>query len=168
MPHNNQAIRADIKNSVRCWLATVDRTATPKEMFRHHGDNRIVVADITSNNTVRNIRAHPSVCVSFIDVFRPRGLKVLGSAKLIALDESDILSVGADLLRTAGTDFPVRNLISTQIEWISRLWAPSYTLFRYRTEVQTTLNAYDACGVVPDPMVEQDFRLLEVAGCLPE
>ena len=107
------------------------------------------MADIASTNTVRNIRSHPSVCVSFIDVFRQRGFKVVGSAIVIGSEEPDFPVVGADLLRMAGSDFPIRHLISIQIERVSRIWAPSYTLFPDRTEGERMQSAYETYGVVP-------------------
>lgn len=146
-------MRTDIENSVLCWLATVDPSGTPnvtpKEIFSCHGDDRIVVADIASTNTVRNIRSHPTVCVSFIDVFRQRGFKVVGSAIVIGPEDTDFAFVGVDLLRMAGSDFPIRHLISIQIERVSRIWAPSFTLFPDRTEDERMRNAYETYGVVP-------------------
>lgn len=149
----NEAMRTDIENSVLCWLATVDAegtpNVTPKEIFSAYGDDRIVVADIASTNTVRNIRLHPKVCVSFIDVFRQRGFKVVGHATIIAPDDADFETVGADLLKMVGDDFPIRHLISIKIEKVSRIWAPSYTLFPDRTEDERLQSAYKTYGVTP-------------------
>jgi predicted pyridoxine 5'-phosphate oxidase superfamily flavin-nucleotide-binding protein len=149
----NDAMRIDIANSVLCWLATVDSTGTPnvtpKEIFSAYGDDRIIVADIASTNTVRNIRSHPSVCVSFIDVFRQRGFKVTGQAIIIGSDHPDYPVVGAQVLKMAGADFPVRNLISIQIEKVSRILAPSYRLFPDRTEEDRMESAYQTYGVSP-------------------
>jgi predicted pyridoxine 5'-phosphate oxidase superfamily flavin-nucleotide-binding protein len=146
-------MKTDIENSVLCWLATVDQdgtpNVTPKEIFSCHGDDRIIVADIASTNTVRNIRSHPSVCVSFIDVFRQRGFKVVGSATIIEPHNADCAVVGANVLRMAGSDFPIRHLISIQIERVSRIWAPSYTLFPDRTEEERVRSAYETYGVAP-------------------
>jgi uncharacterized protein len=151
----NQAVRTDIENSVLCWLATVDSTGTPnvtpKEIFACYGDDRIVVADIASTNTVRNIRSHPKVCVSFVDVFRQRGFKVAGIATIFSPTDGDFATVGANLLRMAGDAFPIRHVISIQIERISRIWAPSYALFPDRTEEDRMKSAYDTYGVAPVP-----------------
>lgn len=80
----NEAVRTDIDNSVLCSLATVDADGTPnvspKEIFAAHGDDRIVVADIASPQSVKNLRVNPRACVSFIDVFRQRGFKIVGTA----------------------------------------------------------------------------------------
>jgi predicted pyridoxine 5'-phosphate oxidase superfamily flavin-nucleotide-binding protein len=152
-PKINQAMRIDVENSVLCWLATVDPSGTPnvtpKEIFSCYGDDRIVVADIASTHTVRNIRSHPSVCVSFVDVFRQHGFKVVGLATVIEPEETDFAVVGADLLQMAGSDFPIRHLISVQIERVSRIWAPSYSLFPDRTEGERIQSAYETYGVIP-------------------
>lgn len=152
-PKINETMRIDIENSVLCWLATVDAdgtpNVTPKEIFATYSDDRIVVADIASTNTVRNIRSNPRVCLSFIDVFRQRGFKIVGHATIIASEDVDFATVGADLLKMVGDDFTIRHLISIQIEKVSRIWAPSYTHFPDRTEDERMQNAYQTYGVMP-------------------
>lgn len=152
-PKIDQAVRTDIENSVLCWLATVDPTGapnvTPKEIFSHYGDDRLVVADIASANSVRNLRARPTACVSFIDIFRERGFKIVGTATIIEPAEEDFAIVGADLLRMAGENFAVRHVISIKIDHISRIWAPSYRIFPDRTEEERMQIAYGTYGVVP-------------------
>jgi uncharacterized protein len=149
----NQAIKTDIENSVLCWLATVDASGvpnvSPKEIFGSYDDDRIVIADIASSNSVSNIRAHPAVCVSFIDVFRQRGFKIVGAATIIPREADDFSVVGADLLKMAGNDFPIRNVISIEIGRISRIWAPSYSLFPDRSEADQMRSAYRTYGVLP-------------------
>ena len=149
----NQAIKTDIENSVLCWLATVDTAGvpnvSPKEIFDSYNDDRIVIADIASSNSVRNIRAHPAVCVSFIDVFRQRGFKIVGTATIIPREGDDFLVVGAGLLKMAGEDFPIRNVISIEIGRISRIWAPSYAIFPDRTEADQMRLAFQTYGVLP-------------------
>jgi predicted pyridoxine 5'-phosphate oxidase superfamily flavin-nucleotide-binding protein len=149
----NQAIRTDIENSVLCWLATVDAAGvpnvSPKEIFDSYNDDRIVIADIASSNSVRNIRAHPAVCVSFIDVFRQRGFKIVGTATIIPREADDFPVVGADLLKMAGDDFPIRNVISIEVGRISRIWAPSYSFFPDRSETDQMRSAYRTYGVRP-------------------
>lgn len=152
-PKINESMRIDIENSVLCWLATIDPSGTPnvtpKEIFTCHGNDHIVVADIASTNTVRNIRSHPSVCVSFIDVFRQRGFKIVGLATIIEPEEADFAVVGSDLLKMVGNDFPIHHIISIQIKRASRIWAPSYSLFPDRTDEERMQSAYKTYGVIP-------------------
>ncbi|MCF4130074.1 pyridoxamine 5'-phosphate oxidase family protein [Methylobacterium sp. SyP6R] len=149
----NEAVRIGIENSVLCWLATVDEAGnpnvSPKEIFVSHGNDRILVADIASPTSVRNIAAHPSVCVSFVDVFRQRGFKVHGRASLITRGSEAFETTGADLLKKAGPDFPVRTIISVRIERIASIRAPSYALFPERTEAERMRAAYDTYKVEP-------------------
>ena len=149
----NEAVRTDIENSVLCWLATVgaDGTpnVTPKEIFASHGEDRIVIADIASSHSVGNIRAHPKVCVSFVDVFRQRGFKITGTATIVAPGDAAFAELAEDLLRLAGPDFPIRHVISIAVDRIARIWAPSYHLFPERTEAERVQNAYETYGVTP-------------------
>lgn len=57
-----------------CWLATVDAqgqpNVSPKEVWAIADDRHVVVANIASPVTVRNIAQQPQVCLSFVDVLR--------------------------------------------------------------------------------------------------
>ena len=67
-------------HSVLCWLATVDGNGqpnvSPKEIFAAFDTEHLVIANIASPSSVRNIEVNPLVCVSFIDVFVQKGFKV--------------------------------------------------------------------------------------------
>lgn len=149
----NDAMRTDIKNSVLCWLATVDDdgtpNVTPKEIFSSYGDEHVVIADIASSHSVRNVSARPNVCVSFVDVFRQRGFKLKGHAEILKPNDACFTVFGAELLHMAGSDFPIRNIISVKIESVSRIWAPSYKLFPERSEDERMQSAYETYGVRP-------------------
>lgn len=149
----NDAIKTDLQNAVLCWLATVDDdgtpSVTPKEIFSSHGDEHVVIADIASSHSVHNAIARPKVCVSFVDVFRQKGFKLTGDARIVAPDDPDFQAFGENLLRMAGTDFPIRNIIAVKIESASRIWAPSFKLFPERSENERMQSAYDTYGVKP-------------------
>ena len=149
----NEAVRTDAANSVLCWLATVGEdgvpSVTPKEIFACHGDDRIVIADIASSGSLRNIAVRPAVCVSFVDIFRQRGFKIAGTAEIVARDHPEFSSLAVDLLRMAGSGFPIRNVVSVRVLRISRIWAPSYALFPSRSEEERMRDAYETYGVHP-------------------
>ena len=146
-------LRTEAEGAVLCWLATVDSTGTPnvtpKEIFAFYGDEHLVIADIASSNSVRNIRSHPSVCVSFVDVFRQRDFKLVGTGTIVGREDEDFPILGAELLRMAGSSFPIRHVISVRIDQTSRIWAPSYRLLPDQTEGQRMRQAYHAYGVEP-------------------
>lgn len=147
------AVREDIHNSVLCWLATVSAdgqpNVSPKELFCDHGDDTLLIAEIASPKSVKNLAANPRVCVSLVDVFRQRGFELLGQARLILPGAPEFQAIGSRLLAMAGPDFPVRGIIAVKIDKIERIWAPSYALFPDRTVETQMENAYKTYGVRP-------------------
>ena len=75
-------IKKSIDTCVLCWLATVDKdqqpNVSPKEMFTYLDDHTLLIANIASPNSVRNIAQQPKVSVSFVDVFTQKGFKLKG------------------------------------------------------------------------------------------
>ena len=61
------------RKSVLCWLATADAqgqpNVSPKEIFAIYDSANMLIANIASPTSVRNIESNPRVCVSFIDIF---------------------------------------------------------------------------------------------------
>ena len=147
----NDAVRTDIANSVLCWLATVDAdgmpNVTPTEMFAAYGDDRLVIADIMSSGSVRNIASHPKVCVSFVDIFRQHGFKITGTARIVPPNAAEFTELSAGLLSMAGPDFPIRNVIEVTVSRIARIRAPSYTFFPERTETEHIARTQATYGV---------------------
>ena len=151
----DETVRAELDQTVLCWLATVGADGTPnvspKEVFAAHGEDALVIAEIASPLSLRNVRANPKVCVSFIDVFRQRGFKVIGEAGIVASDDPAFPGLAVDLLAKAGGVFEVRHVIHVRIAHISRIWAPSYRLFPDRPEVERMEDAYRTYGVQAIP-----------------
>ena len=148
-----EEIHSDIENSVLCWLATADPdghpNVSPKELFCADGDAALVIAEVTSPNSVRNIRANPAVCVSFVDVFRQHGFKMTGRAELIESGTEDFAKAGTRLLDMAGPDFRVRRIIRIRIDRVARIWAPSYRIFPDRSVEEQMRRGYETYGVRP-------------------
>jgi hypothetical protein len=138
---------------VLCWLATVDAdgqpNVSPKEIFCAYGTDTLLIADIASPVSVRNILANPKVCVSVVDVFRQHGWKLSGSARVIERTDPAFSVTGAELLAMAGPDFIIRHLISVTLTKASRIQAPSYLVFPERTEQDQIRRAYQTYKVWP-------------------
>ncbi|MGO4854792.1 pyridoxamine 5'-phosphate oxidase family protein [Phaeovulum sp. W22_SRMD_FR3] len=138
---------------VLCWLATVDArnrpNVSPKEIFAEIAEDHLVIADIASAGTVRNIRANPEVCVSMIDIFLQRGCKLDGTAEIIAADHPEHPALCAPLTAMAGGHFPIRHVISVHVTRRSPILAPSYTFFPTRSEAEMRADAYRSYGVQP-------------------
>ncbi|MBL4915991.1 pyridoxamine 5'-phosphate oxidase family protein [Szabonella alba] len=146
-------IRADMAQAVLCWLATVDAdgqpSVSPKEIFAPHGADRVMIAEIASAGSLRNIRQNPKVCVSLIDIFRQRGWKLTGQAEVIAPGEPHFADLGAEVLRMAGSAYPVRHLLSVKVQRAVPILAPSYRHFPDRSEAERVAEAHRLYGTRP-------------------
>lgn len=123
-------IAETIDQSVLCWPATVScdglPNVSPKEAFLHDGEGRILVANIASPVTLKNIKQNERVCLSFVNVFIQKGFKVAGTATVLN-PEDDGYSERLDKLSgMIGTTFPIIEITPTSIDEII---APSYRLF---------------------------------------
>lgn len=146
-----EEIRAAMRDAVLCWCATVsskgEPNVSPKEIFAPHGADGLVIADIASPVTVRNVRAGSALCVSFIDIFRQKGWKLEGSGRVIARDETDFATCAKELATIAGPHFPIRHVIEMRITRHTRIIAPSYRFRPDLPDAERIRIAMDAYGV---------------------
>lgn len=123
---------------VLCWLATVDRSGqpnvSPKEVFCFYGDKELLIANIASPKSVTNIREQEKVCVSMIDVFRQKGTKLTGSAKIVTRKDAAFSTLHEPLSEMAGKAFRILSIIHVEIESEEPIVAPSYHIFADRGE----------------------------------
>lgn len=140
-----------IGKSVLCWLATVDKkgepNVSPKEVFCAKGDRHLLIANIASPQSVKNILENEMACVSFVDVFEQKGFKVKGKAKVYP-NGSDGYSENIDALaEIAGPDFAIRHVIEVDVESAVPIIAPRYRFYANTTVDQQVNNALEAYGV---------------------
>ena len=131
----------DIKNavdkSVLCWLATTDLNhwpnVSPKEIFTYFEESYILVGNILSPQTIKNIKANPQVCISFIDIFVQKGFKLKGIATFVTPSHPRFDAMAAPLTLIGGPKFPIKSLIAIEIQEVHPIIAPSYLLFPEET-----------------------------------
>lgn len=145
--------RQDAGNAVLCWLAScgpdAEPSVSPKEIWVLDGDDRVLIADIASAGSLRNLRQNPKACVSFVDIFRQRGWKLYGEAELIAAEDPRFADIAAPVLDLAGTDYPLRHVIVMRIARAARIMAPSYKLFPARSVSERIAEAQRTYAVRP-------------------
>lgn len=146
-------VRDAAERSVLCWLATVDAdgqpNVTPKEVFAVADDDHLVIANIASPGSAANVAANPRVCVSFVDVFRQKGFKVVGLATDVAASDPAFGRLVAPLRAMAGDRYPIRSVIRVRATAVESIVAPSYWLFPTETtEASQERAALRAYGVV--------------------
>jgi predicted pyridoxine 5'-phosphate oxidase superfamily flavin-nucleotide-binding protein len=132
-PILSAAVHAAAQRSVLCWLATVDAqgqpNVSPKEVWAIADDQHVVVANIASPVTARNIAEQPKVCLSFVDVLVQKGFKLQGTARAVLPDDSDYSKWAAPLLLMTGDRFPVRSVLLISVQSAQPIVAPSYWLY---------------------------------------
>ena len=142
------------RKSVLCWLATADDqgqpNVSPKEIFTFYDAEYLLIANIASPTSVRNIAANPRVCVSFVDVFVQKGFKVLGTARNFRKRDMDYEKWAAPLSAMAGPRFAIRSVIVIRVTKCEPILAPSYQLYPHETTEQSqAASAMRAYGVQP-------------------
>ena len=144
------AVRQAARSSVLCWLATVDDqgqpNVSPKEVWAIADDRHVVVANIASPVSVRNIAQQPRVCLSFVDVLVQKGFKLQGTARELLPTHADYAGWAAPLLAMAGDRIPVRSVLLITANSIQPIVAPSYWLFPEATtessQIEAALRSY--------------------------
>ena len=127
-----------MESSVLCWLATVDEhgapNVSPKEIFVSYGDNTVLVANIASPGTIRNLRFNPKVCLSFVEVFVQKGFKLSGTARVVCPQDCDFPVLLAPLEAMTQRKFPIHSIIAVRVERVAPIVAPSYRQFPAASE----------------------------------
>jgi uncharacterized protein len=123
--------------SVLCWLATVSPdgqpNVSPKEIWAPFDAAHLVVANIASPTSVRNLRQSPRVCLSFIDILVQKGFKIAGTAQNIGRDDPSFGPWAAPLLAMAEPRFKVHSVIVIHASSVEPILAPSYRLYPSQT-----------------------------------
>jgi predicted pyridoxine 5'-phosphate oxidase superfamily flavin-nucleotide-binding protein len=144
-------IKEYINRSVLCWLATVSNenipNVSPKEIFNHYGTDKIIVANIASPQTLRNIKQNENVCVSFIDILIQKGFQIKGKAKIIKKTDSEFSEMEKVLTEMTGGNFPFLTITEITIEQVKSIIAPKYILYPETTEREQIESAKNAYGI---------------------
>lgn len=153
-PILSKAVREAARRSVLCWLATVDAAGqphvSPKEVWAIADDQHVVVANIASPVTARNIDQQPLVCLSFVDVFIQKGFKLTGAALNVVASDVAFGSWAALLLPMVGQRFAIHSVMVIRVTSVVPIVAPSYRFYpNETTEASQTEAALRVYGVQP-------------------
>jgi hypothetical protein len=131
------AVREAASRSVLCWLATVDAegqpNVSPKEVWAIADDMHVVVANIASPRSARNIAQQPQVCLSFVDVFVQKGFKLMGTAREVLAADSEFSAWAAPLLSMVGQRYVIHSVLVIRVTSVAPIVAPSYRFYPYET-----------------------------------
>ena len=141
----NTDLKEMAERSVLCWLATADDrgqpNVSPKEVFAVVDDEHIVVANIASPGSAKNIHINSKVCLSFIDVFAQKGFKVYGVASDVKQAQTEYFRWVEPLRRMAGDRFPIHSVFVVRATAVEPIIAPSYRLYPLETTEASQVQA---------------------------
>lgn len=144
-------IKQSVEKSILCWLATSspqgEPNVSPKEIFCQQGDQQILVANIASPRTVKNIKSNPKVCISFIDILVQKGFQLKGEAEVIEQGDARFEELASPLKVLAGEEFPFSSLTKIEVEAARPIIAPRYLLYPDTTEEEQIASARRAYGL---------------------
>ncbi|NDL72213.1 pyridoxamine 5'-phosphate oxidase family protein [Vreelandella alkaliphila] len=136
---------ASAEQSVLCWLATSDESGqpnvSPKEVFAILDSQHIVVANIASPKSAKNIRINQKVCLSFIDIFVQKGFKIIGTATELKPTAPEYSHWVAPLLAMAGDRYPIHSVLVIKATAVEPIVAPSYRLYPAETSEESQIQA---------------------------
>ncbi len=144
-------IKGYIDKSVLCWLATVSAegipNVSPKEIFNYDGFDNIIVANIASPQTVRNIKHNQNVCISFIDILVQKGYQIKRKAVIVKKMDQEYPAMEKILTDMTGGNFPFGTITKIRAEQIRPIIAPRYQLYPETTETEQIESAKKAYGL---------------------
>lgn len=142
-----EEIKKYLDQSVLCWLATASLeqmpNVSPKEIFRLYQDQYILIANIASPQTVRNINQNPNVCLSFINIFVQKGYQLKGTASIVQKSDPEFQTLEPLLLALTGGLFPFTSITKIKIESSKKILAPRYLLYPETREIDQIKSAQE-------------------------
>lgn len=146
----NKEVSRSIDSCVLCWLATssVDNipNVSPKEVFFQYGEDKVVIANIASPQSVKNIEANSAVCLSLIDILIQRGFQLKGIAEIVSEGTSQFAFLGGQVDLITQGRFPYSSVTVISVKSVKPIIAPSYHFFPNITEEQHIKQARKSYG----------------------
>ncbi len=127
-----------VRDTILCWLATVDSEGrpniSPKEVFTIYENKALIIANIASPSSQKNIQHNPNVCINVIDIFSQKGYKMVGQAVVIDKDHQHYKEYETALRAEFDNGFPYHNIFYIEPTKITSIVSPSYQLSSDTTE----------------------------------
>lgn len=147
----DENVRRLLDESVLCWLATSSAagqpSVSPKEVFAAFKDDSVIIANIASPGSARNIGENPHACLSFINIFTQKGYQVSGPATILRAGNPDYHEAQGVLLRITEGNFPFKVVFRVTAQDVRAIIAPRYRLYPDTTEQDQVASAMRAYGV---------------------
>ncbi|TYA74363.1 pyridoxamine 5'-phosphate oxidase family protein [Seonamhaeicola marinus] len=126
-------IKKYIDQSVLCWLATASPdnipNVSPKEIFMVYDEETIIIANVASPQTAKNIKQNPNICLSFVDVLVQKGYQLKGKAAVVYKRDEEFSALETPILKITQGKFPFTSIFKITVESAKPILAPRYVLY---------------------------------------
>ncbi|MFT5863614.1 MAG: putative pyridoxine 5'-phosphate oxidase superfamily flavin-nucleotide-binding protein [Flavobacteriales bacterium] len=105
----------------------------------------MIVANIASSQTVKNIQSNPKVSVSFIDILVQKGYQLKGTAEIVSKEHPLFSEMESKLIEISQGLFPFTTITSICIEHVKPIIAPRHLLYpdtTVKAQIQAAKNQY--------------------------
>ncbi len=140
-----------VNRSVLCWLATSSPdnvpNVSPKEVFACYGEHYLIIANIASPGSAKNIQDNSQVCVSFIDILVQKGFQIKCKAEIVTDSDPEFEKMERLLLQITLGKFPFSSIFKISIESAMPIIAPRYVMYPGTTEEEQIESAKESYGV---------------------
>jgi len=113
----------------------------------HHEENKMLIANIASPQSAKNVTSNPNVCVSFVHIFKQKGFKLIGKARIIEHSSPEYQKLEDKLYTLGGREFNFKSIFEVSVDSFSPILAPSYLLFPQTTENDQIEQAKKTYGI---------------------
>jgi len=121
-------IKEFVKQQKLGFVATVCPDGTPnlspKGTTTVWDDDHLIFADIHSPGTIDNLLLNPTIEINMVDVFRRKGYRFKGVAKVLA--EGSLFEEIISFYKNAGSKYTIKNIVLIKVERILPLLSPVY------------------------------------------
>ena len=107
----------------------------------YQDEHTLLIAHLASPHSVRNIRRHPKVCVSFVEVFVQKGYKLKGEARIIDKQDEDFPAKFRRITDKYSDRFPIQAIIEVHVTAVDPILAPSYMFFPEETTEESQVES---------------------------
>ena len=130
----DQDVTKYLDESILCWLATSSNdnqpNVSPKEIFFVLNDHQLVIANIASPGSEKNIKINENVAVSFVNILVQKGNQLKGQAKLINKGDYEFSDLNFKAEKLTLGKFPIKNFFLINVSEKKLIMAPSYLFYQ--------------------------------------
>lgn len=128
----DQDMRDVISRAMLSFVATVcgdgSPNLSPKGSVMVYDDDHLIFMDQASPHTMANLRRDPRIEINSIDVFRRRGYRFKGKARILAPGDPAYEWLKQKLIDLNGPGYPANEAVLIDIDLVRPVLSPAYTV----------------------------------------